>query len=275
MNKMNREEVLSQLRRKKIRVQAEEGEECMICKEEYSTRKGAEKKIALPCEAKHTVGSKCIQSWLQEHNTCPVCRHEFFSEICAGIVDDDDDDEDEDEDDEYDEDDLMWDEMQWEGDDDSIFEEEKREEELKESAEHLQSLCLSICGGLGFEAFDNLIRNVSYLLASSVWCSDIVQDANALDNFSLAAACVYIAGHLADQRIKLRRLARVFPLTERSISDAYCVIYDEGDYLIDEEMVTLLGTDERKLWDRLPEPLEPRETRLQARLRREREMNDW
>lgn len=128
------------------------------------------------------------------------------------------------------------------------------------------------------KGYDNLTRDVSDLVASSVWYSDIVQDANALDNFSLAAACVFIAGRLADQRIELRHIARVFPLTERSISDAYRVIYEEVDDLVNEEMEeTLIGTNEREgdIWDRLPEPLEPRETRLQARLRREREMNDW
>lgn len=60
----------------------QEGQECLICKEEYGTRPSdtetVERQIHLPCNRKHTVGSSCIVAWLSAHNTCPICRHEFF-----------------------------------------------------------------------------------------------------------------------------------------------------------------------------------------------------
>lgn len=79
---MNRIQFLSQLLRKENSVQASEGQECMICKEEYGTSwaeiETVERQIRLPCNSNHTVGSDCIATWLQAHNTCPVCRYEFF-----------------------------------------------------------------------------------------------------------------------------------------------------------------------------------------------------
>lgn len=57
-------------------------QECMICIEEYGTRspegETVERQIRLPCNSEHTVGSSCIFTWLQAHNTCPICRYEFF-----------------------------------------------------------------------------------------------------------------------------------------------------------------------------------------------------
>ena len=81
---MNRTQFLSRLLRKQNTVPVEEGggQECFICKEEYghpsSGTETAETQVRLPCSDKHTVGANCIFQWLQSHNTCPVCRHQFF-----------------------------------------------------------------------------------------------------------------------------------------------------------------------------------------------------
>ena len=60
----------------------DEGQECLICKEEYGTMPSetgtVERQIRLPCNSKHMVGSECIVTWLEEHNSCPMCRFEFF-----------------------------------------------------------------------------------------------------------------------------------------------------------------------------------------------------
>ena len=79
---MNSAQFLSQLLKPSNTVPATRGQECLICQEEYGTRlcdiSVAEKQIRLPCNPKHTVGSKCIVTWLQANNTCPICRYEFF-----------------------------------------------------------------------------------------------------------------------------------------------------------------------------------------------------
>ena len=144
---MDRKQFLSQLSRKENNVPVEEGQECLICKEEYGARASKtekpERQIRLPCNGKHTVGSKCIVAWLQAHNTCPVCRYEFFpaektmSErfhelyVLSGAVDDssdDDEEEDDTEDGEFvdeggetnDEDENMSDDDSEEDDDDEM-----------------------------------------------------------------------------------------------------------------------------------------------------------
>ena len=79
---MNKKNFLSRLLRKENTVKAAKNQECLICKEEYSASRSrseiSEVQVRLPCHQKHTVGSNCITIWLKDHNTCPVCRYEFF-----------------------------------------------------------------------------------------------------------------------------------------------------------------------------------------------------
>ena len=63
-----------------------------------ATTSKSERQVRLPCNHSHTFGSDCIVEWLQRRNTCPECRHEFFSAEVNEIDDDSDDDEDDDED---------------------------------------------------------------------------------------------------------------------------------------------------------------------------------
>ena len=103
---MNRQQFLAQLLRKQNIVPVEEGQDCMICKEEYGTPSSetetGETQVRLPCSDKHTVGANCIVQWLQSHNTCPVCRRELFAKertraersepALIDLLDDEDDD---------------------------------------------------------------------------------------------------------------------------------------------------------------------------------------
>lgn len=67
-------------------VLSKEDQRCTICMEEYGTTPSnngiIERAVRLPCN--HVVGSECISIWLtptpgqQNHNTCHVCRYEFF-----------------------------------------------------------------------------------------------------------------------------------------------------------------------------------------------------
>lgn len=46
--------------------------ECCICKENLIVN---DKMQELPC--KHTFHPPCLKPWLDEHNSCPICRHEL------------------------------------------------------------------------------------------------------------------------------------------------------------------------------------------------------
>ena len=97
---------LAELLKKKNHVPTTKDQECLICQEKYETKSSgsetAERQIRLPCNAKHTVGSRCIAHWLQDHNTCPICRAELFpaersrsgnEPLYISLLDDDDEEE--------------------------------------------------------------------------------------------------------------------------------------------------------------------------------------
>jgi len=48
------------------------GEPCVVCHEQYLEN---ERIIRLPCA--HVFHERCIMRWLEDHNTCPVCRFEL------------------------------------------------------------------------------------------------------------------------------------------------------------------------------------------------------
>ena len=58
----------------------EQHSQCSICLEncgEIVPETGLiERAVRLPCQ--HIVGSGCISQWLQNNNTCPICRHVLF-----------------------------------------------------------------------------------------------------------------------------------------------------------------------------------------------------
>jgi len=56
-------------------VEDAEGEECIICQEEYQE---GEEVTVLPC--KHEFHVTCVVPWLEKHHTCPTCRHELDQE---------------------------------------------------------------------------------------------------------------------------------------------------------------------------------------------------
>ena len=82
---MNSKQFLSQLLRKENTVHVEDGQECMVCLGTVPV----ERQIQLPCNPKHQVGHFCIVRWLEAHNTCPLCRYEFFpAEQSIDLADD-------------------------------------------------------------------------------------------------------------------------------------------------------------------------------------------
>ncbi|OIW05837.1 hypothetical protein TanjilG_23623 [Lupinus angustifolius] len=60
-----------------ITIPAQQVEDCVICLEEF--REGENVKMILCC--KHVFHPHCIDTWLDKHVTCPVCRCNKFSEV--------------------------------------------------------------------------------------------------------------------------------------------------------------------------------------------------
>ena len=50
----------------------ESNTECCICLE-----KGSNKFLKLKCD--HLFHEKCIKNWIEDHNTCPICREDIIT----------------------------------------------------------------------------------------------------------------------------------------------------------------------------------------------------
>jgi len=55
------------------------GENCIICFDEF--KEGDDVIVRLPWEGKHMFHKKCIVTWIQNNNICPICRTEITEEI--------------------------------------------------------------------------------------------------------------------------------------------------------------------------------------------------
>lgn len=232
---MDRQSFLSQLLNVKNVVQAAEGEDCIICREPYvalgSETGPVEKQIRLPCDAKHTVGSNCITMWLQEHNTCPICRHPLFpNPPTRNDEEDDEDDED------------GWSDV-------------SEDQDIGVGLPEMKYLCQVLCNNLGFDASQNHpVRDIAIQVAQRVWYTDIVQaEPSYAENFHLAAACVYMASFLVCRRLRIRDILRVSPLIRDGIVNAYERLDGELDEILDEELCRRVGTvDMEEVLRRLP-----------------------
>ena len=215
--------------------------QCMICQDEYGSKSNGngkpERQVRLPCHGKHTVGSTCITKWLEDHNTCPMCRHEFFPAEDTDVdMEEDDFEEMELEDDEALED---GEEMELE---DRIFEDGSRihngefhparcycfnrndprydydsedEEEQQDDTNQdlgysyyrdweegqyaLGELCYLICDARGFSTTDP-VTELATDIATALWHTPNVQEDSPFSNFSIAAACVFAATNLCRRR---------------------------------------------------------------------------
>jgi len=59
---------------------ADDKQECPICGEPYGTSEEEilpENPVSLPAPCPHVFGHLCIKEWLNNNNTCPLCRHSF------------------------------------------------------------------------------------------------------------------------------------------------------------------------------------------------------
>ena len=271
---MDRQEFLEQLRE----LPAGWGrQDCIICTGNFET----EKQVRLPCHREHTVGLDCLRNWLQDHNTCPFCRYEFFPmEIEWEESETDSDEGEEYESEDADDEDFYLASFYHTCPDCGLIhhneecwvcnnyeEEEEEEEESAEGLEDLQTLCHIICDALGFPGPDHSIREVATLIASGLWHTEAIQGDSSFSNFSVAAACVFMATHLTCRpisggRIGYRRyttkhLAFVCPETKESIRATYRMIHQVRDEVLEgEELLEMCRASDRiRAMHRLPEPV--------------------
>lgn len=176
-------------------MQADEGNECMIGKEQYGTPSpitGTVEKInRFPRDTNHTVGSTCIKTCLEEQNICPVYHHELDTGI--GLP-------------------------------------------------QLQHLCQRLCNALGFDAPHHPVRDIASQVAKRVWYSEIIQAQPTYEeNLNLAAACVYMASNLVFWRVRVRDIVFVSPLSKEGINNAYSMLLEELDDIMDEQLCWRVG----------------------------------
>ena len=256
------DELLCMGNSEKLRMEADADEECAICQEKYNTPTSVEYKIQLPCCGKHTMGSKCIETWLYQHNTCPLCRQEFFPANSVEYSPDDFDD-----------------------DEDVNNTEEDYERGLDVDLGYVRHFCHQICHELGLRAPGDLVMHIAIEVAQRGCFYHVFQSQPThVDCINQAAACVYMASHLTCQPLTMDEIAygfqivdgldpeSSFVLSEDTIADAYLYL-DEALYdIMDEQLCQLLRTDDMaQVIDRLPvsqRRLEYEASRIETQSRR-------
>ena len=65
-------DVLKRLAKTKFEADPEAGPvECAVCLSEFEPN---EEVIKLPCNAKHIFHERCVKTWLEQNNSCPLCK---------------------------------------------------------------------------------------------------------------------------------------------------------------------------------------------------------
>ena len=212
------QEFLNQLLRMENRVQNthEEEERCSICLEEYGTLSREtgtiEVEVRLPCN--HCTGSACIATWLKNHNSCPICRREFFK---AQPMDDGE----EDEDDDLDEDEI-------DADDFDHFHRSDPEITLRDLIEdYCQKLLLA----------DDIPSLSLYIARKLSEWNQWTQDHN---KWCIAAVGIYIASFVSRDPRSPRDIYVVSLVDEEHIRSTWDEIYSLREDIADNDMAALL-----------------------------------
>lgn len=183
-------------------------ETCAICMEGYGTlcrETGTiEVEMRLPCN--HSIGSACIATWLKEHNSCPICRREFFPAqprpyLEHGILDGHENGEIEDE-----------------GDRPSVRE-----------------LNHNFCAQLGLDMQITVVSGliIQKLVEMERWNEDHTE-------WCIVAVSIYIASFLAGEPRSAREVAAVTRVDAHHIRYTYDLIYPEREQIVDADFLSLL-----------------------------------
>ena len=54
--------------------QSHAGDQCAICMEDFEIGRNM---MRLDCDGRHAFCQVCIEGWIADNNTCPLCRHKF------------------------------------------------------------------------------------------------------------------------------------------------------------------------------------------------------
>ena len=180
------------------------GERCGICLEGYGTLSretgNIEVGIRLPCN--HFIGSACIAIWLQDNNTCPICRREFFQArprpyLEHGI-------------------------MGGQGDED-------------EADRDITEINEVYCANLGLDMDACLI---SEMLIQKL--TEPARLRYGHSQSCVVAVSIYMASHLARQATSPRSISDVSGVEAYHIRESYDVIYPERENLTNPRMLSLL-----------------------------------
>ena len=223
------EKFLYQLLRMENRVKNvhDEEERCSICLEEYGTLSREtgtiEVEVRLPCN--HCTGSACIATWLKDHNSCPMCRQEFFPAqprpyLEHGIMGDGE----EDEENQY----ADIDEDEIDADDYDHFRRSESEITIKELIEeYCQKLLLA----------DN-IPTLSLFIARKL--SEWNRWTQSHTKWCVAAVSIYVASFVSREPRSPRDIYIVSLVEEDHIRSTYEDVHPLREYLADDDMTEFL-----------------------------------
>ena len=182
-----------------------EGEKCVICLDKYNTpsRETGTSEVAIRLPCNHIIGSACIATWLKDHNSCPICRREFFQaqprpHLEHGVFD---------------------------------GQESEDEGDEREATEIIEDFCDQL--GLDME-----VSIISKYLFQNLIDSWVLDDGHT--ERCVIAVSIYMGSHITRNPLSPREIAEIAGVDADHIRETYDTIHPERDELTDNIMLSLL-----------------------------------